>query len=89
MLPRANREDAQARSKPEYLEVLRKTGFGKARGQTSGHVRTCTAPVAPMTALIPLVILGSYARESVFARWWMARYVRIRAWVPEVVEVAV
>lgn len=94
-----------ARSRREYLDGLRH-GFGKVRGQTGGFCRLTrdvlsiagsmmhecpwTVPLAPLAALIPVVILGNYARESVFARWWMARYVRMRACrLPRVVEVAV
>ena len=38
-----------------------------------------TAPVAMLGVAVPAVILGNYLLESVFARWWMARYLRLRA----------
>ena len=28
---------------------------------------------------VPLVTLGNYVVESVFARWWMSRYLKLRA----------
>lgn len=48
----------------------------KARGETGGYGWLGT--------------LGNYARERVFARWWLARYVRIRGCgVSGILEVAV
>jgi len=35
--------------------------------------------VAALGVAVPAVILGNYILESVFARWWMARYLRLRA----------
>jgi predicted metal-dependent phosphoesterase TrpH len=83
-----------ARNKQEYLEGLRR-GFGKVRGETGSFRKltrdvlrisasmVCenpwTLPLAPLAAAIPLVLLGNYAIESVFARWWMARYLQARS----------
>jgi hypothetical protein len=38
-----------------------------------------TLPLAPLALGVPLVMAGNYVLESVFARWWMARYLRARA----------
>jgi len=84
----------RARSKGEYLEALRR-GEGRVRGETGGlwklmrdvlsiggsmvRENPWTAPVAMLGVAVPAVILGNYCVESVFARWWMARYLRLRA----------
>ncbi len=84
----------RARSKREFLDALR-TGHGRVRGETGGFWKLTrdvlsigrsmvredprTAPVAMMGLAVPAVILGNYVLESVFARWWMARYLRLRA----------
>jgi len=83
-----------ARSKEEFLAGLRR-GFGKVRGEGGGYVKLTrdvvaigglmvrenpwTLPLAPLAAVVPLVILGNYAVETAFARFWMARYLRTRA----------
>src|SRR5580704_15242363 len=79
----------RARSRQEYLDGLRR-GMGKTRGATGGYCKltrdvltigghmVCenplTLPLAPLAVLVPLIMLGNYAIESFFARWWMARY---------------
>ena len=35
-------------------------------------------PLTPLAVGVPLVTLGNYVKENVFARWWMARYLRAR-----------
>jgi predicted metal-dependent phosphoesterase TrpH len=81
-------------NKREYLEGLR-NGLGKARGASGGYYkltrdvlwialsmmgeRPWTASLAPLMLAVPVVTLGNYLAESVFARWWMARYLRDRA----------
>jgi predicted metal-dependent phosphoesterase TrpH len=84
----------RARSRQEYLDGLRR-GLGKVRGDTGGYWKltrdvltiggqmVChnplTLPLAPLAVGVPLVMLGNYVLESIFARWWMARYLRARA----------
>ena len=84
----------RARSKEEFLDALR-MGQGRVRGETGGLWKLMrdvlsigrsmvlenpwTAPVAALGVAVPAVILGNYCIESVFARWWMARYLRLRA----------
>jgi len=83
-----------ARSKEEYLAGLRR-GFGKVRGETGGFGKLTrdvlriggwmvrenpwTLPLAALWAAVPLVILGNYVAETLFARYWMARYLQARA----------
>jgi predicted metal-dependent phosphoesterase TrpH len=83
-----------ARSPQEYLRGLR-TGQGRVRGETGGCYKLtrdvfaigcgmvrdnpATALVAALGWMVPFIILGNYAIESVFARWWMARYMRSRS----------
>jgi predicted metal-dependent phosphoesterase TrpH len=83
----------RARSRQEYLDGLRR-GLGKVRGATGGYWKLTrdvltiggqmvrhnprTLPLAPLALGVPLVMLGNYALESIFARWWMARYLRTR-----------
>jgi predicted metal-dependent phosphoesterase TrpH len=83
-----------ARSREEYLEGLRR-GFGKVRGETGSYwkltrdvlsiggsmvrERPVTALIAALGALVPLVIVGNYVLEALFARYWMDRYLRARA----------
>ena len=83
----------RARSKQEYLEGLRR-GMGKVRGETGSYYKLTrdvlsiaremmrrnpwTLPLAPLALGVPLVILGNYAIENVFARLWMARYLHAR-----------
>jgi predicted metal-dependent phosphoesterase TrpH len=84
----------RARSRQEYLDGLRR-GLGKVRGATGGYWKLTrdiltigglmvrhnplTLPLAPLALGVPLFTLGNYAVESLFARWWMARYLRSRA----------
>ena len=84
----------RARSKEGFLDALR-LGQGRVRGETGGLCKLMrdvlsigrsmvrenpwTAPVAMLGVAVPAVILGNYVIESVFARWWMARYLRLRA----------
>jgi len=84
----------RARSKAEYLEALR-LGQGRVRGESGGPWKLMrdvlsigrsmvrenprTAPIATLGVAVPAVILGNYVIESVFARWWMARYLRLRS----------
>ena len=83
-----------ARNKREYLDGLR-AGMGRVRGETGNYwkltrdvwsigrsmVKTnpWTFPVAMLGVAVPLVTLGNYVVESVFARWWMSRYLKSRA----------
>ena len=83
-----------ARNKREYLEGLR-MGMGRVRGETGGYLKLTrdvlsiggrmvrenrwTTPVAALALAVPAVVLANYARESAFAHWWMARYLRERA----------
>jgi len=82
-----------ARNKEEYLQGLRR-GLGRVRGETGGYLKLTrdvlhiggamlrenpwTLPLAVLAGAVPLVILGNTVVESVFARWWMARYQRAR-----------
>jgi hypothetical protein len=84
----------RARSRQEYLDGLRR-GMGKVRGATGGYWKLTrdvltiggemlrhdprTLPLAPLALFVPLIMLGNYAKESLFARWWMARYLHARA----------
>jgi predicted metal-dependent phosphoesterase TrpH len=84
----------RARSRQEYLDGLRR-GLGKVRGSTGGYWKLtrdiltigglmvrhnpCTLPLAPLALGVPLFTMGNYAVESLFSRWWMARYLRSRA----------
>ena len=93
----------RARSRQEYLDGLRR-GLGKVRGDTGGYWKLTrdvltigaqmlrhnplTLPLAPLALGVPLVMLGNYAAEGIFARWWMSRYLRARARRFATVEVA-
>jgi len=84
----------RARSKQEFLDALRR-GHARVRGSSGGFYKLMhdvlsigrsmvrenpwTAPIAALGLAVPAVIFGNYCIESVFARWWMARYVRMRA----------
>jgi predicted metal-dependent phosphoesterase TrpH len=84
----------RARTRQEYLAGLRR-GLGKVRDSGGGYWkltrdivtigglmvrhRPLTLPLAPLALGVPLFTLGNYAVESLFARWWMARYLRTRA----------
>jgi len=75
----------------QYLQGVRR-GTDKVHGPTGSYFKLtrdvlCTAremmrqnpwtlPLAPITMGVPVVILGNCARESVFARVWMARYLQ-------------
>ena len=83
-----------ARNKREYLDGLRR-GLGRVRGETGGYLKLTrdvwsigrsmvksnpwTLPVSLLGVAVPLVTLGNYVIESVFARWWMSRYLEQRA----------
>jgi predicted metal-dependent phosphoesterase TrpH len=83
-----------ARDKREYLDGLRR-GLGRVRGETGGYLKLTrdvwsigrsmvksnpwTLPVSLLGVAVPLVTLGNYVVESVFARWWMSRYLKLRA----------
>lgn len=83
-----------ARTRQEYLDGLRR-GMGKVRGETGsywkltrdvltigGHMvreNPLTLPIAALGVLVPLVVMGNYMVEAVFARYWMARYLEGRA----------
>jgi predicted metal-dependent phosphoesterase TrpH len=83
-----------ARDKREYVDGLRR-GLGRVRGETGGYLKLTrdvwsigrsmvksnpwTLPVGFLGVAVPLVTLGNYAIESVFARWWMSRYLERRA----------
>jgi predicted metal-dependent phosphoesterase TrpH len=83
-----------ARNREEYLDGLRR-GAGKVRGETGSYwkltrdvlaiggsmvrEKPVLAPLALLGALVPLVIVGNYLVEGVFARYWMGRYLRARA----------
>jgi predicted metal-dependent phosphoesterase TrpH len=83
-----------ARDKREFIDGLRR-GLGRVRGEAGGYVKLTrdlwsigrrmvmsdpsTLPVGLLGVAVPLVTLGNYVVESVFARWWMARYLKLRA----------
>jgi predicted metal-dependent phosphoesterase TrpH len=83
-----------ARDKREYLDGLRR-GLGRVRGETGGYLKLTrdvwsigrnmvktnpwTLPIGMLGVAAPLVTLGNYIVESVFARWWMSRYLQHRA----------
>jgi len=83
----------RARNKQDYLAGLRH-GMGKVRGETGNFFKLTrdvlsivremvkhnpwTLPLAPLALGVPAVILGNYAIEQAFARFWMARYLRSR-----------
>ena len=93
----------RARPREEYLEGLRR-GQGRVRGATGSYLKLTrdiltigglmvrhdprTLGLAPLALVAPLVTAGNYVRESFFARWWMARYLRARAERFAAVEVA-
>ena len=82
-----------ARNVREYLRGLR-AGKGRVRGENgscykltrdvlaigSAMIREnpATAPIGLLGWMVPFIILGNYAHEYVFARWWMARYMQSR-----------
>ncbi len=83
-----------ARSRQEYLDGLR-AGLGRVRGETGSWYKLTrdvlaigremvredprTLPVAMLGWLVPAVTLVNYAAESVFARYWVSRYLRAQA----------
>lgn len=96
----------RARSRQEYLDGLRR-GQGRVRGATGGYCKLTrdvlaiggqmmrrnpfTLPITLLAWSVPLIMAGNYAMEFVFARWWMAQYLRARAArfaTAEAVEVA-
>jgi hypothetical protein len=38
-----------------------------------------TSSIAALGWLPPVILLENYVRESLFSRWWMARYLRSRS----------
>jgi predicted metal-dependent phosphoesterase TrpH len=82
-----------ARDAGEYLRGLR-AGKGRVRGENGSCYKLtrdvlaigcemirenpATAALALLGWMVPLIILGNYASEYVFARWWMARYLQAR-----------
>jgi len=82
-----------ARNAQEYLRGLR-AGKGRVRGENGNCYKLtrdvlaigramirenpATAPIALLAWMVPLIILGNYASEYVFARWWMVRYLQSR-----------
>jgi predicted metal-dependent phosphoesterase TrpH len=83
-----------AHDRREYLDGLRR-GLGRVRGETGSYLKLSrdlwsiggsmvksnpwTLPVSLLGVAVPLVTLGNYGVESVFARWWMSRYLKLRA----------
>jgi hypothetical protein len=83
-----------ARSKEEFFQGLRR-GRARVRGEFGGFWKLTrdvlaiagsmalenpwTLAALPLAVAVPLVTLGNYLMETVFARWWMARYRRVRA----------
>jgi predicted metal-dependent phosphoesterase TrpH len=83
----------RTRDKQEYLDGLR-AGRGRVRGATGSYgiltrdvlsislamVREnpWTAVLAPLALAVPAAIAANYLLENVFARYWMARYLRTR-----------
>jgi predicted metal-dependent phosphoesterase TrpH len=83
----------RARDKQEYFDGLR-AGQGRVRGATGSYARlTCdvlsigvamiqekpwTAVLAPLAVTLPAIMAANYLLEHVFARYWMARYLRTR-----------
>jgi predicted metal-dependent phosphoesterase TrpH len=83
-----------ARSRQEYLDGLRR-GLGRVRGATGSYWKLTRdvltiggnmvrrdprmLPIAPLAVFVPMITAGNYIVESIFARWWMARYLRARA----------
>ena len=82
-----------ARNRQEYLSGLR-AGQGRVRGETGGCYKLtrdvlsigremlrdnpATLPIAALGWMVPFIILGNYAIEYCFARWWMTRYMQSR-----------
>jgi predicted metal-dependent phosphoesterase TrpH len=82
-----------ARSRKEYLEGLRR-GIGRVRGESGGFCKLTrdvlaigremvredprTLPIIALAPFVPAVTLGNYVLESMFARWWMRRHLRMR-----------
>ena len=89
-----------ARNCQEYLRGLR-AGQGRVRGETGGVYKLtrdvlaigremlrenpATLPIVLLGWMVPFIILGNYAIECCFARWWMARYRQNRVGTREVV----
>lgn len=83
-----------ARNKEEFFQGLRH-GRARVRGECGGFPKLTrdvlaitrsmvlenpwTLPVLPLALGVPLVILGNYLVESLFAQCWMERYRRARA----------
>jgi len=92
-----------ARTRQEYMQGLRR-GMGRVRGATGScwkltrdvlsiggnmvRSKPATLPLAPLAVFVPLIIAGNYVRENLFARWWMAQYLRARGAHFATVEIA-
>jgi predicted metal-dependent phosphoesterase TrpH len=92
-----------ARNRQEYLRGLR-AGQGRVRGETGNCYKLtrdvlaigremvrenpATLPIAALGWMVPFIILGNYAIECVFARWWMACYMRSRVPKESAVRIA-
>jgi predicted metal-dependent phosphoesterase TrpH len=82
-----------ARDPQEFLRGLR-AGKGRVRGRNGSFFKLtrdvyaigremmrekpATGLLALLGWMVPPIILGNYAAEYVFARWWMARYLHAR-----------
>jgi predicted metal-dependent phosphoesterase TrpH len=96
-----------ARNRLEYLQGLR-LGMGRVRGETGSYRKLtrdvfaigrqmvrenpATLPIAALAWMVPLILLHNSVREAVFARWWIARYMKsrsIRSVAPRIAEVTV
>ncbi len=82
-----------ARDKREFLDGLRR-GRGGVRGETGSYMKltrdvehrpqhggkqSLDGTRCPLRGCGSLVTLGNYVVESVFARWWLSRYLKLRA----------
>jgi predicted metal-dependent phosphoesterase TrpH len=92
-----------ARTRQEYMDGLRR-GMGRVRGTTGSYWKLtrdvltiggqmmrdnpATLAIAPLAPLVPLIMAGNYVIETIFARWWMAQYLRARRERFAAVEVA-
>ena len=80
-----------ARTRQEYLDGLR-AGLGRVRGEAGSWYKLTrdviaiggkmmqenprTAPIALLAWMVPLITLANYFAESVFARYWLALYLK-------------
>jgi predicted metal-dependent phosphoesterase TrpH len=82
-----------ARNRQEYLEGLRR-GLGRVRGESGSVYKLTRdvlaigcemlrenrrmLPIGALSPFVPVITLGNYVLEHVFARWWMAQHLRSR-----------